>query len=99
MKIPSIPQENCHHSQTNNELPTVLLQSSFHPDPDNHNRLSVILNDAQAPQEVQDKLPSLLQNLFDSIVSKSSTDVGRTVQNGHSNHRTSFSMQALPHSI
>ena len=44
----------------------------------NHNRQLVTLKDAQVPQKTWDKSSLLLQNKFDSIVAKSSTDVGRT---------------------
>ena len=71
------PKELYHHSQTNNELP-IIPQSSFQPEPNNHNRHSVVLDDIQVPQEAQNKLYLLFQNKSDSTVSKSSADVGRT---------------------
>ena len=40
-----------HHLQTNNDLPTILLQSSFQSEPNNHNRQSVLLQDFHFPQE------------------------------------------------
>ena len=44
--------EVLHHDlQNNNELPTILPQSSFQPEASDHNRQSVILEDAQVPQE------------------------------------------------
>ena len=52
--------------------------SSFQPDHHKSQRQSVILQDAQVPQEARDKLSSLLENDFDSIISKYSTDVGMT---------------------
>ena len=39
------------HSQNNNELPSIQPQSSFQPDARNQNRKSVILEDAQVPQQ------------------------------------------------
>ena len=66
-----------YHLQNDNEL-TILPQSSFKSEPSNGYRESAIVDDAQVPQEAKSKLSLLLQNKFDSIVSKSSTDVGRT---------------------
>ena len=66
------------HSQNSNELPIIPPQSTFQSEPSNHNRQSVILEDAQVPHEAPYKLSSLLQNKFDSIVTNSTTDVGRT---------------------
>ena len=40
-------------------------------------RQSIILQDVQVPQEARDKLSFLLENEFDNIIFKSSTDVGR----------------------
>ena len=59
------------------ELPKIPWESSFQPEHNNTERQLVILQDTQAPQEARDSLPSLLENEFD-IISKSSTDVGRT---------------------
>ena len=59
-------------------LSTIPLQSGFQPKPSKCSRQSMILEDAQVPQEAQDQLSSLLQNKFNSVVSKSSTGVGRT---------------------
>ena len=74
----NISEELHHFSQTNTELLTIPPWSSFQLEPNNHIRQSVILKDAQVPQEDQDKLYFLLQNKCDSIMSKSSTDIGRT---------------------
>ena len=70
--------ELCCHSQNSNELQNILSHSSFQHEPNNYNRQSVILEDAQVPQEAQDKLSLLLQTKFDSLVTKSSTDVERS---------------------
>ena len=59
-------------------LPAILLQSNFQPKPSNHIRESMILEDAQVPKEAQDKLSSLLQTKFDSIVSNLSNDMRRS---------------------
>ena len=69
-------QELCQYSQTNNELPTIPQQPCFQPEPDNMSKQLVIVEDAQVPQEPRDQLFSLLQDKFDSIMSKSPTDVG-----------------------
>ena len=53
-------------------------QSSLQPKPSSQNRQYAILEDAQVSQEAADKLSLLLQTIFDSIVSKSYTDMGRT---------------------
>ena len=51
-------------------------ESTFHPE---HNaKQSIVLQDAQIPQEAKDKLSSFLEGDCSSIVSKSLTDVGRT---------------------
>ena len=50
---------------------------SFQPE-QNNSKQSIILQDAQIPQEAKDKLSSLLEKDYHSIVSKSSMDVGRT---------------------
>ena len=67
-----------HHEQTNNELPAIPLQSSFQPEPDNQDKQSLLLEDAQVLQKVWDQLPTLLQAMYDSIVSISLTDTGGT---------------------
>ena len=60
------------------ELPTIPPPSSFQPEHDILKRQSVILQETQVPQEAEDNLSSLLENEFDSILSISSTEVGRT---------------------
>ena len=62
---------------------------------------SILLHDAQIPQKAKDKLSSLLEKDYDSIVSKSPIDVGRTnlFSNWYSNKRPTHSMQTIPNSI
>ena len=60
------------------ELPTTTPESSFQLVHNNLKRQSVITQDAKVPQEARDKLSSLLENEFVSIISKSLSDVGRT---------------------
>ena len=45
----------------------------------NNSKQSVNLQDEQIPQEARDELSSLLGKDYDSIVSKSPTDVGKTI--------------------
>ena len=71
-------QELHHHSQTMNEVLTIPPQSSFQPGPDTQNKQSILLENPQVLQEAQDQLSTLLQDKFDSIVSKSPIDVRRT---------------------
>ena len=59
------------------ELPSMLPESSLQPE-HNSKKHSVVLQDAQIPQEAKDGLSSLLEGAYDSIISKSPTDVGRT---------------------
>ena len=49
-------EDVCQCSQNNNELPSIPPDSSFQPKTSHHNRQSLILGDAQVPQESQDKL-------------------------------------------
>ena len=58
------------------ELPSILPESSFHPE---HNtKHSMLLQDAQITQEANDNLSLLLEGDYNSIISKSPMDVGRT---------------------
>ena len=58
------------------ELPCMPPESSFQPG-HNNTKQSVGLQDAQIPQEAKDKLSSLLERDYNSIISKSPMDVGR----------------------
>ena len=58
------------------KLPSMLPESSFQPELNNAKQ-SVVLQDAQIPQEAIDKLSSLLEWDYNSIVSKSAMAVGR----------------------
>ena len=69
-------QDDIRNSPT--ELPTMPPESSFQPEQNNFKRQSLILQVTQVPQETRDKLSFLLENEFDSIISRSSTDVRRT---------------------
>ena len=55
----------------------MLPESSFQPE-HNNMKQSIVLQVAQIPHEAKDKLSSLLEEDYNSIVSKSPTDVGRT---------------------
>ena len=44
----------------------------------NINKHSIVLEDAHILQEAKDELASLLEGEYNSIISTSSTDVGRT---------------------
>ena len=81
-------------------LPATLLQSSFHTKSSNHIWQSMMLEDSQVPQEPWDKLSSLLQTKFDSIVSKIIYRCGKNqlIWDGHSNHRTHHCLQTIPDS-
>ena len=64
----------------------MLPGSSFQPE-HNINRHSIVLEDAHIPQEAKDGLASLLEGEYNSIISKSLTDVGRInfFSNGYPN--------------
>ena len=67
------------HNETTNspaELPSMPPESTFQPE-HNNTKQSVVLQDAQIPQEAKDKLSSLLEGDYNSTVSKSHRDVGR----------------------
>ena len=59
---------------------------------------SILLEDAQIPHEAKDKLSSFIEGDYDSIVSKSFMDIGRThvFSNGYSNNRMTHSMRTIP---
>ena len=55
----------------------MLPESSFQSEQNNSKQL-ILLQDAQIPQEAKDKLSSLLEGDYNSIVLKSPMDVGKT---------------------
>ena len=65
------------HKNSSTELLTIPLESSFPPEDCKSRKESIILH---VPHEASDELSALVEKEFDSIVSKSSTDVdvGRT---------------------
>ena len=52
-------------------------ESNFQPE-HNINKHSIVLMDTHIPQEAKDGLSSLLEGEYNSIISKSSMDMGRT---------------------
>ena len=64
--------------QTQKLLPTFPEQSSFQIHANDDSKLAIKLQDADIPQEVRNQLHHMLNTEFTCIVSKSSTDFGRT---------------------
>ena len=61
-------KENSNTANTPAELPRMSFESSFQPG-HNNSKQSILLQDAQIPQEAKDELSSLLEKDFNSIVS------------------------------
>ena len=89
-------QDDMRNSPT--ELPTIPPESRFQLEHNESNRQSIILQDVQVPQEARGKLSSLLENEFDSTISKSSTDIGRTYSKGYTNLRNTNTMKTISNS-
>ena len=59
-------------------LPSIPDESVFQPNPNDRLPQPILQDDTNGPQEVRNCLNAMLKNNFQSIVSKSSTDIGRT---------------------
>ena len=64
--------------QTQKQLPAFPEYSSFQIHGNDNSKLAITLQDADIPQEVRNQLNHMLNTKFTCIVSKSSTDFGRT---------------------
>ena len=62
----------------NSMLLSIPNKSLFQPNPNNRHQQPILQHDANVPQEARNCLNAMLKNNFQSIVSKSSTDIGRT---------------------
>ena len=82
------------------ELPCVPSDASLGPEY-NNTKHSIVLLDAQILQDAKDWPSSLIEREYNSIISKSPVDVGRTnlFSNGYSKSETTNCMQAIPNSI
>ena len=72
------PGTTSQDSQTQKLLPAFPEQSSFQIHANNDSKLVIKLKDADIPQIVKNQLNQMLNTEFTCIVSKSSTDFGRT---------------------
>ena len=92
---------DCTADTTNSpmEFPSMLVESSFQPE-HNNTKHSIVLQDAQILMEAKDELSSLLKGDYNSIISKSPTDVGRTnlFQMDNPTSGTTHCMQTIPNS-
>ena len=60
------------------KLPSIPPEPGFQPE-HNNTKQSVVLQDAQIPQEAKDKISSLLDGDYNGTASKSPTDVGKQI--------------------
>ena len=67
-----------HYEKYINRTPNHIMRIKLQPEHQESKSQLIMLQDPQVPQEARDKLSSLLENEFDSTVSKNSTDGGRT---------------------
>ena len=59
-------------------LPIIPDESAFQPNPNERHPQPILQDDADVPQEARNCLNAMLKSNFQSIVSKSSTDIGRS---------------------
>ena len=85
--------------QTQKLLPAFPKHSNFQIHANDNSKPAIMLQDADIPQDIRDKLNHMINTEFACIVSKSSTNFGRTNLVEMDLHATGLSVASKPYTI